>query len=80
MQSQLQITLQDVPHSAALDERIREKVGRLEKMFPRLTACRVVISAPHVGLAPANQQADNQPDPGGHAYRDPRLCTHVAVS
>jgi ribosome-associated translation inhibitor RaiA len=47
MQSQLQITLQDVPHSPALDERIREKAGKLEKMFPRLTACRVVISAPH---------------------------------
>ena len=47
MQSQLQITLQDVPHSPALDERIREKAGKLEKMFPRVTACRVVISAPH---------------------------------
>ncbi len=47
MQSQLQITLQDVPHSAALDERIREKVSKLEKMFPRLTACRVFISVPH---------------------------------
>ncbi len=47
MQSQLQITLQDVPHSAALDERIRDKVSKLEKMFPRLLACRVVISASH---------------------------------
>jgi ribosome-associated translation inhibitor RaiA len=47
MQSQLQITLQDVPHSPALDKRIRDKADKLEKMFPRLTACRVVISAPH---------------------------------
>lgn len=47
MQSQLQITLHDVPHSAALDERIREKVDKLETLFPRVTACRVVISAPH---------------------------------
>jgi ribosome-associated translation inhibitor RaiA len=47
MQSLVQITLQDVPHSAALDARIREKVRKLEKLFPRVAACRVVISAPH---------------------------------
>ena len=47
MQSQLQITLQDVLPSAALDKRIRDKASKLEKLFPRLTACRVVISAPH---------------------------------
>jgi ribosome-associated translation inhibitor RaiA len=47
MQNQLQITLQDVSPSAALDKRIRDKASKLEKIFPRLTACRVVISAPH---------------------------------
>ena len=47
MQNQLQITLQDVSPSAALDKRIREKADQLEKMFPRMTACRVTISAPH---------------------------------
>ena len=47
MQNQLQITLQDVAPSAALDKRIRDKVTKLERIFPRLTACRVTISAPH---------------------------------
>lgn len=47
MQNPLQITLQDVPPSAALDKRIRDKASKLETLFPRLTSCRVVISAPH---------------------------------
>lgn len=47
MQNELQITIDDMPHSAALDERIREKVGKLEKICPRLTSCRVVVAAPH---------------------------------
>ena len=38
MQNQLQITLQDVAPSAALDKRIRDKAGKLEKLFPRLMA------------------------------------------
>ena len=45
MQSALQITSEDMPHSAALDARIREKVVRLEKICPRLTACRVAVNA-----------------------------------
>lgn len=47
MQSELQITIDDMPHSAALDARIREKVSKLEKLCPRLTSCRVVVAAPH---------------------------------
>ena len=47
MQTQLKITLQDLPYSDALDGRIREKVARLEKMFPRLTGCHVIVSEPH---------------------------------
>jgi ribosomal subunit interface protein len=47
MQSELQITIQDMPHSAALDRRIREKLAKLEKRYPRLTACRVIVSEPH---------------------------------
>jgi ribosomal subunit interface protein len=47
MQSELQITIDDMPHSAALDARIREKVSKLEKICPRLTSCRVVVAAPH---------------------------------
>ena len=47
MQTQLKITLQDLPYSDALDGRIREKVAKLEKMFPRLTGCHVIVSEPH---------------------------------
>jgi ribosomal subunit interface protein len=47
MQTQLKITLQNLPHSDALDGRIREKLARLEEVFPRLTACHVVVSEPH---------------------------------
>jgi ribosomal subunit interface protein len=47
MQTQLKITLQELPYSDALDARIREKVAKLEKAFPRLTGCHVVVSEPH---------------------------------
>jgi ribosome-associated translation inhibitor RaiA len=47
MQTQLKITLQDLPHSDALDARIRAKAAKLETAFPRLTGCHVVVSEPH---------------------------------
>ena len=47
MQTELQIVIQDMPHSNALDARIRAKVAKLKKMFPRLTSCRVTAAAPH---------------------------------
>jgi ribosomal subunit interface protein len=47
MQDKLQITLQNMPHSEALDARIREKLEKLERNYPRLTACHVVVSEPH---------------------------------
>jgi putative sigma-54 modulation protein len=47
MQTELRITLQGLPHSDALDEKIREKVAKLEGAFPRLTSCHVVLSKSH---------------------------------
>jgi len=47
MQTELQITVRDMEHSAALDERIRDKVRKLEQVYPRIQGCRVVIEAPH---------------------------------
>ncbi len=47
MQSALQITNDDMLHSAAFDARIRKKVVKLEQICPWLTACRVVVTAPH---------------------------------
>jgi ribosomal subunit interface protein len=47
MQSDLQITVRDMEHSPALEERIREKVKKLEQVYPRIMGCRVVLEAPH---------------------------------
>jgi len=44
MQIPLQITVRDMPHSAALDVRIRKKVADLEHFHPRITSCRVTVS------------------------------------
>jgi ribosomal subunit interface protein len=43
MQVPLQITVRDVPHSPALDARIREKAAKLEEFHPRITGCRVTV-------------------------------------
>ena len=45
--SSLKITFRGVPHSAALEEKIREKVDKVEQLYDRITACHVVIDAPH---------------------------------
>jgi ribosomal subunit interface protein len=47
MQSDLQITIRDMEHSPALEERIRDKVKKLEQVYPRIMGCRVVLEAPH---------------------------------
>ena len=47
MEPQLQITVRDMPHSEALDAKIRQKVAGLERLFGRMTACRVTVEAPH---------------------------------
>jgi ribosome-associated translation inhibitor RaiA len=44
MQIPLQITVRDMPHSPALDARIREKVAGLEHFHPRITSCRVTVT------------------------------------
>lgn len=43
MQVPLQITVRDMPHSDALDARIREKVLKLEEFHPQITTCRVAV-------------------------------------
>lgn len=47
MAAQLQITVRDMPHSEALDSRIRQKVAALERLYDRMTACHVTVEAPH---------------------------------
>jgi len=47
MQTELQITVRDMDHSPALDQRIREKVQKLEKVYSPIMSCRVVAESPH---------------------------------
>lgn len=47
MKIPLQITFRNVQHSAAVEEKIREKVKKLEQYYDRITSCRVVVEAPH---------------------------------
>jgi ribosomal subunit interface protein len=43
MQKPIQITFHEIPHSEALEARIREKADKLENFYPRITSCRVVV-------------------------------------
>ena len=47
MQSVLQITMRDMPHSDMLENHIRQKVAKLENFYPHLVGCRVVVEVPH---------------------------------
>lgn len=47
MQIPLQITFRGLPHSDALEMRIREKAGKLEDLHTRITSCRVVVEEQH---------------------------------
>ena len=47
MQIPVQITFHGIDHSDAVEERIREKVAKLELVFDRITSCRVVIEHHH---------------------------------
>lgn len=47
MQVPVEIAYQGLERSEALDQRIREEVDKLETFHPRLTSCRVVVTAPH---------------------------------
>jgi ribosome-associated translation inhibitor RaiA len=43
----LQITFRDLPSSTAVEEQIRERVEHLERLFGRITSCRVVVEGRH---------------------------------
>ena len=45
MQIPLQITFREIGPSPAIEANIREKVDRLERLFDRITSCRVVVEA-----------------------------------
>lgn len=47
MDGSLQITFRDMEKSEAVEERVREKVTKLEQYYGRITGCRVTVEAPH---------------------------------
>jgi ribosome-associated translation inhibitor RaiA len=49
MERPLQITFKAMDTSPALEALIRERVGRLQTLYPRLIGCRVVVEVPHRG-------------------------------
>ena len=47
MQMPLQITFRNMEPSAAVEERVRERMDRLDQYYDRIMSCRVVVEAPH---------------------------------
>ena len=43
----LQITFRDLPSSSAVEAQIRERAENLERVFDRLTSCRVIVEGRH---------------------------------
>lgn len=46
MQLPVQITFHGMAHSAALEEAIRERAGKLERFHPGIISCRAVVEEP----------------------------------
>jgi ribosomal subunit interface protein len=85
---QPQITFRDMPVSAAIEAKIRERAQALDKFFPNIVACKVVVEstarAHHKGklyylrvdLTVPGKQIVSKRHPGeNHAHED----IHVAV-
>jgi ribosomal subunit interface protein len=47
MQVPLEITFRGVPHSDAVEARIREKAAKLEQFCDNIISCRVAVEAEH---------------------------------
>lgn len=47
MEVPLQITYSNVEPTEAIERRIREKAAKLERYYPRIISCRVVVEASH---------------------------------
>ncbi len=46
MQIPAEITLRDIPHSDAVEARIREKIEKLDRFHERVMSCRVTVESP----------------------------------
>ena len=43
----LQVTFRNMPASQAIEAAVREKAGKLDSFYDRITSCRVLVEAPH---------------------------------
>jgi ribosome-associated translation inhibitor RaiA len=55
MNTPVEIHFHGIEKSEAVEQRVREKVAKLEKHFGRMTRCRVVLEVPH--RSPAKPKA-----------------------
>lgn len=53
MATALDIHFHGLEKSEAVENKVREKVAKLQRHFDRMTACRVVLEAPHRNAAKA---------------------------
>jgi ribosomal subunit interface protein len=42
----VQITVRDIPHSAAIESHIRKKAEKLNQFYQRINSCRIVLTIP----------------------------------
>ena len=47
MKQPLQINFRDIPHSDAVEARVREKAAKLDEFYEHIMSCSVMIEAPH---------------------------------
>ena len=47
MQLPLEITFRGMDQSDAMENKIRERAGKLDRIFDKIMGCRVVVEAPH---------------------------------
>ena len=53
MQTPLQVTFHNLPHSDAIHEEIRTRADKLDALYDRIIGCRVVVDSPHRGKVKA---------------------------
>ena len=46
MQLPLQLVMRDIPHSEAIEAKIRQKAERLDRFYDKIMSCRVVVETP----------------------------------
>lgn len=59
MQIPLQITFHGIDHSDAVEDRVREKVAKLEQFYDRITSCRVAIESDHKNTSNLHHKGDS---------------------